>query len=107
MEPILLLIISETLRERADDGTLYELEDRQQYIAYRDTNSLDEHLSNEWHKDVYDGEFNDEYDEWYFASHVDFLDEDDLYKGFERVFRTNEGKEVLYRVTTEDAILVD
>ena len=107
METINLLVYSETLMERAEDGTLYEIDESNQYIAYRDTDSLDEHLENEWTKNVYDGEFYDDYDEWMFVAHTDFMDEDDLYKGFERIFRTEDGKEVIYKVTIETAVLVD
>lgn len=107
MEAINLLVISEVLMERSEDGTLYEIDDRNQYIAYRDMDSLDEHLENEWNKNVYDGEFDDDYDEWMFVAHTDFVDDDELYKGFERIFKTEEGKEVIYRVAIETAILVD
>lgn len=107
METINLLVISETLMERSEDGTLYELENSDQYIAYRDRDSLEEHLENEWNKDVYDGEFDSDYDTWLLSSHNDFLDDDDLYKGFERTFITDDGKEVIYKVTIETALLVD
>ncbi len=108
MESITILVISETLMERSEDGTLYEIDDTSQYIGYRDSDSLDDHLEMEWNKMIYDGEFDNDYDEWYLVAQTDSFDEDnDLYRGFERIFRTDDGKEVVYKVTIAPAILVD
>ena len=107
-ETITILIIYEVLMEKSEDGTLYEIEKaKPQLIAYRNIDDLNEHLENEWTKNVYDGVFDNDYDEWYFVAQTDEYDEDDeLYEGFERIFRTEDGRQVLYRVAVEPAILV-
>lgn len=106
METITILVISETLMEKSADGTLYEIDNKNQYIGYRDNYDLDEHLENEWSKTIYDGVFDNDYDDWFFVAHTDSYDEDDVYKGFERIFKTEDGREVIYKVLVEPAILV-
>lgn len=109
LEIITMLVYSETLYEISEDGTLYEIDDRpKQYVGYRDPDLLDEHLEMEWNKNVYDGEFDNDYDIWKFVAHTDVYDEDDdtQYKGFERIFKTDDGKQVVYRVNVETLIVV-
>ena len=107
-ETITILVISEILMERSEDGTLYEIDKADpQYIAYRNIEDVEDHLENEWNKTIYDGVYDSDYDEWRFVAQTEkFNEDDDLYKGFERIFRTEDGKQVSYEVTIEPAILV-
>ena len=109
LESICILRYSETLMEKDEEGTLYETDSPViQNLAFRDMDLLNEYLENERNKDIYDGHFDNDYDNWLFIKHMDFLDEDDLYKGFERIFRSEENdRQIIYSITIEDAVLVD
>ena len=109
IETLSVLVITETLMQISEDGTRYLIDSDDQLIAYYDIGFLEEHLEMEWFKDVYDGVFDSDYDEWRYVAQTDFYDEDDEddnYKGFERIFRTDDGKEVIYNVKVKPAILV-
>lgn len=105
--PIVALTYRETLMERSEDGTLYQIEDpKTQFIAYLDESLLDEHLELEWNKDVYDGEYFDDYTTYMLIGQTETFDDDDNYVGFERIFKTDDDKEIFYEVKKETGILV-
>ena len=108
-KPVMILSYTETLMQISEDGTRYEIGSPDpQYIVYTDEDLLDEHLELEWSKDVYDGEFDNDYDNYRFVAQTDLFDEDDedCYIGFQRIFRTEDGKEVIYEVKKSTGIMV-
>lgn len=107
METINLLTRYETLMERSDDGTLYEIDSDKQHFGYRDIDSLYQHLETEWHNGIYDGFYDSDYEEWMFKGQTECFDDDGNYEGFERIFVSDDGKEVLCKIEISTFTLVD
>lgn len=105
MEDIYLLTISETLLEREETGAIRELEDTCQLIAYRSNASAMESLEHYRANPVYDGCFDNDYEDWHVTQYNDIYD-DGLYEGFQKTFESG-NKKVIYHVTVEFVPLVD
>lgn len=109
MTSFYLLEYSETLMKYDDVEKAFKvMGNSKQHVGYRTLESLNEAYKLEYDKDVYDGEFDYEYTKWVLSNHEDFDEEHDGYFGFERIFKSvDTDEEVVYKVTVEEAILVD